>query len=155
MTTIGTVTNLSNYYLVSPAISGEANATIIDNITTAVNSIINLEQAQSILTDVSLYRSLQSATRSLPYPYMLTIRTSIKSYYLFILVLWEEINQANSVVAYYLVENYQTINTVDLQSANVLSSSLNTLLIPTFILIIVSLIISVVVLRFLMNGLDL
>lgn len=45
--------------------------------------------------------------------------------------------------------------TVNLQSDDVVNSSLNTLLIPTIILIAISLILSVVVLRSLMNGLDL
>ncbi len=49
----------------------------------------------------------------------------------------------------------QGSSTADLQSTNVLSTSLNTLLIPTLILMVISLVISVVVLRFLMNGLDL
>jgi hypothetical protein len=93
----------ANYYLIAPAISGSNNATIINNITTSNQSYVNTDLEQSIINDLLPSTSLTSKTRALNrFTYLLILQTSIKTYYLFSFLLWEDLNQANSIVAYYL-----------------------------------------------------
>jgi hypothetical protein len=58
-------------------------------------------------------------------------------------------------MGYFVIQSQVTSGGADLLSSDVLGTSLNTLIIPTVILIFISLVISVVVLRTLMTGLDL
>jgi hypothetical protein len=144
-------TGTLNYYLLSPS-TGSSNATIIDNLT-AGDGTVTAAGANTILEDIMPYRSLSAFVSADQSPSLLTLRASSKTYYMLPLRVWEE--SGGFGVGWIVGEGVQGSSSADVQSTNVLSASLNTLLIPTLILMVISLVISVVVLRFLMNGLDL
>jgi hypothetical protein len=79
---LGGIVSLANFYLISPS-TQDTNANIINNITLSGSKTVNREAADAILVDVLAYSSLRYRSSSSQWPYMLTVRTSVKSYYLF------------------------------------------------------------------------